>query len=479
MLQAFASAQSLTIKQEIKAELGSIALGSTEGSVTVDVPIITAIGVNIAAKQNVLTRRIRTYGGDIVIDAEQGTATIRGTVNSRRGDISISALGRVRTKNIISRSGDVSVISDSGAVRTGYIRTDRGNRSGDVYLEAARNIKVAASVEMNGEQYSIYAGEDSVISVAHQQNKKENKRGQFVIGDTTNSGTLNEVYGQYAFLGGEPGPKPPNPIWPILKGIIDSLTSPSSPPARPPVVVDINPVTGKPYRNPEERQLNENLSEEQLKRLKGIVNNQTYLERVREDQVYNNGRVDERGCFLLELNNGHIGDDQPGIVAQLAAQYATYVSGSRNDFLVITVPGKVAFYDGIVKPTGAGYSKIKSLLATGLFPSGIAVVETKFGYTWLNKFISPEPLPGIPRPSYLSFDSSTKTPKQIETYNRMKDEIERHIEVARECGLLYFVSFSRRQAYASGEELFGYTQTKVISETANVFNVPAEGQRNP
>jgi hypothetical protein len=84
-------------------------------------------------KQNISTKRIRTYGGDIVVDAEQGTATIRGTVNSRGGDISISALGRVRTKNIISRSGDVFVVSDSGAVRTGYIRTDRGKRSGDVY----------------------------------------------------------------------------------------------------------------------------------------------------------------------------------------------------------------------------------------------------------------------------------------------------------------------------------------------------------
>ena len=196
-----ASAQNLTIDQEIRAELGAIALGSTEGSVTVNVPIDTAIGVNIAAKQNILTRRIRTYGGDVVVDSQLGTATIRGKINSRGGDISISALGRVRTKNIISRSGDVSVFSDSSAVRTGYIRTDRGNRSGDVYLEAATNIKVGAAVEINGEQYSIYTGEDGVINVAHQQNKKENKRSQFVIGDTTRSGTLALI--------GTPVTKPP------------------------------------------------------------------------------------------------------------------------------------------------------------------------------------------------------------------------------------------------------------------------------
>ncbi|MBE9043425.1 hypothetical protein IQ255_03205 [Pleurocapsales cyanobacterium LEGE 10410] len=471
-----ASAQSLTIKQKIKAELGSIALGSTEGSVTVDVPLVTAIGVNIAAKQNVLTRRIRTYGGDVIIDAERGTATIKGKVNSRGGDISISALGRVRTKDIISRSGDVSVISDTGLARTGYIRTDRGNRSGDVYLEAGRDVRVAASVEMNGEQYSIYAGEDGVISVAHQQNKKENKRSQFVIGDITGSGTLNEVYGEYAFLGGDG--KSPNPIWAIIKGIIDSLTSPSSPPARPPQVVDINPVTGKPYRNPEERQLNEDLSEEQQNSLRNIINNETYLERVREDQVYNNGRVDERGCFFLELNNGHIADDLPGAVAQLAAQYATHVSGSPNDFLAITGLGTVAFYDGIVRPTGAGYSQVSSLLATGLYPSGIAVVETKFGYTWLNKYIDPQPRPGIPRPSYLSFDNTAPKAYQQQAYDRMVEEIKRHVAVARECGLLYFVSFNRRQAWASGQELFAYTQTSVVNESVNVFRVPAQGQTN-
>ncbi|MEL6441720.1 MAG: DUF3466 family protein [Cyanobacteria bacterium J06621_8] len=264
-----ASAQSLLIDQEIKAELGTIALVSSQSSVTVNVAINSAISVNIAAKQNVLTRKIRTYGGGVFVDAEQGTATIRGKINSRGGDISLSALGRVRTKNIISRSGDVFVISDTSAVRTGYIRTDRGNRSGDVYLEAGRNIKVAASVEINGEQYSIYAGDDGVINIAQQQNRKQNKRGEFIVGDTSKSGTLEAISGQLAFLEGDRPPSP-SPVIPIIKGILDFITTPR--PVEPPNVVDINPITGDPYVNDDERELVKQLTLKQEEELRKIYN---------------------------------------------------------------------------------------------------------------------------------------------------------------------------------------------------------------
>ncbi|MEL7409609.1 MAG: hypothetical protein AAFN00_22130, partial [Cyanobacteria bacterium J06558_2] len=353
------------------------------------------------------------------------------------------------------------------------------DKDGNLHLDAFTSVKVADAVSVEGIDYSIYTGEDGSTSIVHQQlQRRLANSNSFLIGSIAQSGTIAEISGQYAFKDNE-GFDPIGILIRAILGIIGGFSSPSSAPVRPKHVEDINPVTGKPYTYPLERELNEDLTTDQKKSLRGIINNQTYLERVKADQVYNNGRVDERGCFFLELNNGHLGDDRPGIVPKLAADYATHVSGSANDFLAITVLGIPAFYDGIVKSAGAGYSQVSPLLATGLYPSGIAVVETKFGYQWLNKYIDPQPQPGIPRPSYLSYDNTAPNSDQRTAYNRMKEEIKRHLAVARECGLLYFVSFNRQQAWAAGQELFAYTQTSVINESANVFRVPARGQVNP
>ena len=333
-----ASAQNLTIDQEIRAELGSIALGSTEGSVTVNVPVDTAIGVNIAAKQNILTRRIRTYGGDVIVDSQLGTATIRGKINSRGGDISISALGRVRTKNIISRSGDVSVFSDSSAVRTGYIRTDRGNRSGDVYLEAATNIKVGAAVEINGEQYSIYTGEDGVINVAHQQNKKENKRSQFVIGDTTRSGTLALITSPVTSPPVTPpagGGVQPNPVLIYIEVFRRVLDAGGTAPRH---LSEMNPITARPYIDEAEFELVEQLTPNQQRRFKDILNNEAIAEeeRLRAEDV-RRGRIDDDGCYFLVIARQLGGYEEHDL-------YAFEVTGDTSDHLVMTSRGNYSFY---------------------------------------------------------------------------------------------------------------------------------------
>jgi len=160
-----ASAKSLTIDQKIQSKFGTIDLVSTEESVTTTAVIDSGFDLNIAAKQNVNTTTIRTQGGNVIVTAEQDTAIINSAIRSRGGDVLISALGKVSTGNIISQSGDVSIVSNLDLVRTGYIRTDfstaQGIKGGDVYLEAGRDIKISATVKLT--PYHIYAGDDGVI----------------------------------------------------------------------------------------------------------------------------------------------------------------------------------------------------------------------------------------------------------------------------------------------------------------------------
>lgn len=431
-----ASAQSLNIDQEIKAELGSIALGSTEGSVTASVPIDTAIGVNIAAKQNVSTKRIRTYGGNVVVDAEQGTATIGGKINSRGGDVLVSASGRVRTKNIISRSGDVSVISDSGLVRTGYIRTDRGNRSGDVYLEAARNIRVGAAVEIDGEQYSIYAGDDGVINVAYQQNKKENKRGQFVIGDTTGSGTLALITSPVTSPPVTPpagGGVQPNPILIYIETFRRILDAGGTAPRH---QSEINPITGQRYADEAEFELAQKFTPNQQNEIIKFVNVPTY--RLDFEYVEEKGRFDtqnETGCFAIPLEF-HLGLDR------YHNQYADDVTGSRGDLIVIP-PSRIGVfgsttYDGIVR---AG-SKA-TLLSP---PQRIGdLAEVKTGYRGLNRIVN-----------------DNAFPDDLELYNSLVNQVIKEATIARACQKEYFISFDIKSVANSARQLLN-TDPRILA----------------
>ncbi|MEM6612115.1 MAG: hypothetical protein AAF652_07650 [Cyanobacteria bacterium P01_C01_bin.72] len=422
-------------------KLGSIALGSTEGSVTTGVAIDSAIGVNIAAKQNVLTRRIRTYGGDVVVDAEQGTTIIRGAINSRGGDISISASGRVRTKNLISRSGDVSVISDSGAVRTGYIRTDRGNRNGDVYLEAARNIRVAASFEMNGEQYSIYAGEDGVISVAHQQNKKENKRGQFVIGNTTGSGTLALVTSPVTSPPVTPpagGGVQPNPILiyiEVFRRVLFIDTAPAH-------QTEINPITGQPYADEAEFELVKQLTPNQQGRFKDILNNQAIPEeeRLRKEDV-RRGIVDDNGCYFLVIGR-QLGNFEEHDI------YAYEVTGDRSDHLVMTSRGNYSFYDGRLNIGGLAHNQRGQALGS--------YAEVKTQHKYFEKAIDG--------------NLSDMTRYERREYLKMKRQIEIGNLVANDCNLQFFLSFDNRRAANAIRTIFGNRYPRM-----NVYHIEGFG----
>ena len=427
---SIASAQSLTVDQEIKAELGFIALGSTEGSVTVNVPINTVIGVNIAAKQNVLTKKIRTFGGDVFVDAEQGIATIRGKVNSRGGDVSISALGRVRTKNIISRSGDVFVISDNSFVRTGYIRTDRGKRSGDVYLEAAKNIKVAASVEINGEEYSIFAGDEGVISVAHQQNKKENKRSPFVIGDTTRSGTLALVTSPVTSPPITPpggGTVQPNPLLIYIEIFKRVLDAGGTAPAH---MDEINPITGEAYGSESQFELVKKFTPNQSDEIIKFVNIPKF--RLNFEYIDQKGKFDtqnDTGCFAIPLEF-HLGDDKHH------NQYADDVTGSKGDIIVIP-PSRIGIfgsttYDGIVR---AG-SKA-TLLSPPQIPQNIGDLgEVKTGYKGLNRIVN-----------------GNAFPDDLELYNNLVNQVIKEATIARACQKEYFISFDIRSVANDARQL--------------------------
>ena len=435
-----ASAQSLTINQEIKAELGTTALVSSEGSVTTTAKIDSGIDINIAAKQNVDTKTIRTHGGNIIVNAEQGTATIRRTIRSGGGDVLISASGRVKTKNIISRSGDVSIFSDTGLVRTGYIRTDRGNRSGDVYLEAGRDIRVAASVEMNGEQYSIYTGEEGVINVAYQQNKKENKRGQFVIGDTTGSGTLALITSPVikppvAPAGGGVQPNPVLIYIEIFRRVLDAGgTAPRH-------LSEINPITGQPYFDEAEFELIDQLTPNQQRRFKDILNNQAIPEeeRLRKEDV-RRGTVNDDGCYYLRLGFRLGGYDKHD-------EYAAWITGDNSDHLVMEPNnGYYSFYDGKLSVLGQAY------IQKGQSKDSYAEVKTQH--------------------EYLAKKANGNI-RNLNAYERGQIRtLERQLSIgsliAQQCGFEFFLSFDTRRAASAAQTLYASRYPQV-----NIYHIEA------
>ncbi|AFZ37027.1 extracellular repeat protein, HAF family [Stanieria cyanosphaera PCC 7437] len=424
-----ASAQSLTINHEIKSEFGSIGLASTEGSVTMNMPIDNALGVNLAAKQSVSTKKISIYGGNITVEAEQGTATIGGLINSRGGNVYVLALGTINTKNIISRGGDVSLISKTDLVRTGYIRTDIGSRGGDVYLEAAKNIKVITAVDINATEYSIYVGSDGVISIAHHLSKSATKRAEFIIGSITGSGTLASVSSPVIsptpttpLPGG--GTVSPNPLLiyiEIFKRILDAGgTAPAH-------VAEINPITGDPYADEAEFGLVKQLTPNQKRRFKDILNNQAIPKQERlKIEDFRRGKVDDDGCYYLRLGF-RLGSYVPH------DEYASYVTGDNSDHLVMEpTNGNYSFYDGKLSVLGQAY------IQKGQPISSYAEVKTQH--------------------EYLAKKANGNT-KNLNAYER--DQIrtlERQLSIgsliAQQCGFEFFLSFDTRKAANAAQILY-------------------------
>lgn len=175
--------------------------------------------------------------------------------------------------------------------------------------------------------------------------------------------------------------------------------------------------------------------------MRRILNNPNFREqeRITEDIVNTYGEVDnERRCLRVPLPF-HSGDiDSPG-----SGIYATHVTGSSMDYLVIDPEGEPAFYDGQVNERGFVFTN-------NLEPYG-AVAEVKMGYALMNKFIASSNLARDPN---LTYDPTSPSQREKNLYNDMIKQINRETLVADRCGLLYFMSFSNRQAALAARELF-------------------------
>jgi hypothetical protein len=140
----------------IAARIGTVALVSTEGTVTASGTLDGGIDVAISARGNVSARQI--LGGAIAIKSEQGAVTLTGEVRSGGADIYISALGNVVSRNLISGGGAIALVSDRAAVTTGYLNSCGRGIGGKIYLQAFGYIRVIGSFDVGGSQYSIYTG---------------------------------------------------------------------------------------------------------------------------------------------------------------------------------------------------------------------------------------------------------------------------------------------------------------------------------
>ncbi|MEL6438902.1 MAG: hypothetical protein AAFQ80_06575 [Cyanobacteria bacterium J06621_8] len=461
-----ASAQDLVINRRIKTDLGRISLISQKGSVKTQIVLNSGFNVEVVANSNIDILGINS-SGNVDLKSISGRVNIMGNIKSGGGDITISGLKRVNSGNIISKGGDISIISNQNSIKTGYIRADSENGGGDLYLEALKFIKVTNRINLEGNDYSIYAGEESIITIIQQQTRgKIIGDKNFVIGDISLSGTEADIRGQYAFI---PSPNPqPNPIAPFIDFIFRAIKEAfeSSPTPEPTHVIDINPVTAKPYVDDLERQLNEQLTEAQKKRLNELLHKKTRRgELIFKDEEYRKGKVDDRtGCFTSELNQ-HLGDTPrypyPGL-------YATYVTGSIGDYLVVASnsAANYAFYDGLVKPNGA----VTNPLRTGgeFIENPGSVAEVKIQHDWLTKFI---------RTNHPEYNNERKTPDEIRKFNNLIKQLNRESSVAELCGLRFFVSFESGIAALGGKEIFENFRPKPagLNRQVSVHHLPQPG----
>lgn len=428
---SLASAKDLTIAQKIKTELGTISLVSTEGSVKVNSSLNSGFNTYVAAKRNITTLGIRSYG-NIALEAELGQISANGNVRSGGGDVYISGLSQVNVGNIVSSGGDVSVVSGESSITTGYVRTDSEDRDGNINLAALTDVKVAGVVDIDGSKYSIYTGDEGTVSIAYQQLKIASlSSNNFNIGDISHSGALGLVAGQLVI------PKPPvvTPI-PILggpsgrillwietvrRGVNAGGTAPRH-------QSEINPITGQPYADEAEFELVEKFTISQRGKLKQYLNDPRY--ELDFDYIKRKGKFDneDQGCYGLPLTI-HLGG------YPYHDQYAEYVTNSPGDFLVLP-PTPVSgypfmFYDGIVL-TGS-----KATLASPAQSIG-ALAEVKTGYEAFYYIAN-----GNPRPA--GFYSNGKPRKSdLQIYDEVVNEVIREGLIAKFCHKDYFLSFDEK-----------------------------------
>lgn len=410
--------------RNVTTQLGEVALVSTEGAVRVDGLIDSAFDVSISAKQNATTNRIFTQGGVVAVETQAGAVNIRSEVRSDGGDVYVSGGAKVATKNIITNGGTIDLISRNKTLTTGFLRSDRSGATGvggRVYLQAGEEIIVNGSQNVGGTTYSIYTGvsDKEWITIAHELKTEEALRSIFSTDNTAaigvKSGTKSEVLGQLAFT-----TETKNPIVEALKlfviEIFEALTETSPTPSN---VVEINPVTGKPYADESEQEFVERLTKRQRNSFNKIINNKAIPkdERLKMEDVRRGTIEDEHGCYYLVLGRQLGGYEEHDI-------YAYEVTGDTTDHLVMTSRGNYSFYDGKLNAGGIAHYEKGQVIGS--------YAEVKTQHEYFEKAIDG--------------DFSDMKPKQLQEYLKMKRQIEIGNKVANDCDFQFFLSFDNQRA---------------------------------
>lgn len=459
--------------QNITSTDGTVLLASNQGNVTVGGEIDAGSSVVISAQQNITTGTIYSFadgssGEAITLETTQGTVTTTGDIVTDGADIYISSAGDVASQNFISSGGAITVTSSQGSLVTGYLRSDDGNgNGGKIYLSAGGTIKVTGYFSLNGNNYSIYTstGNKGWITILPQGSAvKLNKyNAPFLIGDTTTSGSKYQIEIDAPIYKPTPykpvqAPKPaePGPEEFLLPLIIEEIFRHGlDAGSTAPVYVDeINPITGRQYLNQQEYQfIKHDLTPSQDAAVKDIVDGDFY--NIDLQYVEANGRFGKdvtegnRRCFGIPLTE-YLGGDA------YHDQYATDVTGSKGDFIVIPVgpittiattnhPATTYFYaayDGIVL---ASPPAPKTPLALQIQPPGtsqnigdlaeVKTVRTKTHF--LQRIEAGDALPA-------SVIDGKKYPSDMTRYDKLVNQVLKEALIARACKKPFFIAFDSK-----------------------------------
>lgn len=157
------------------------------------------------------------------------------------------------------------------------------------------------------------------------------------------------------------------------------------------------------------------------------------------------GQIDpQTKCLYFQLPV-HLGDtaEYPD-----HGEYATHVTGSAGDFFVMSSQGTALyqFYDGVVRQGGAVAQLGWQPSVDPITQQPRSVAEVKTQHRWLGNY--------LPTTNQY-YNPNPPTPQQRQRYNFViKRQIEIGSEVAKQCRLQFFMSFSDRQAGLAAQQLF-------------------------
>ena len=438
--------------QSIKSKYGGVGLVSNRQSVIVRGEISSDSDLEILARRNIVTRKI-TSQGEITLESEQGKARIYGTMKTSGGDIYVSSVGDIATRTIVSRGGNITLVSSKGGMKTEFIRSNRGKNGGQVHLQAYDTIQIAGSRNINGTEYSIYTGidnnEESIIINYQTGITDKLQRLDFVVGDASTNGAKQG----FKFV--------PTYIYkfvskkllfaaPVIGTVVTELVFPQS--TAPRHQSEINPLTGQPYADEAEFELVKKFTISQKRKLKQYLNDERY--QLEFDYIKKRGKFDnqDRGCYGLPLIF-HLGGNA------YHDQYAEDVTSSPGDFLILP-PAPVSglafmFYDGIVL-AGSRATSASPAQSIG------SLAEVKTGYEAFNYIAN-----GNPRPQRTG-RNGRQIKSDMQLYNEVVDEVIREGLIAKFCNKDYFVSFDRRTVANNARLLLNSDPRILASGLSNI-----------